>query len=73
MACGRVVEAMTRNEGAVFPLGTHLPEYGVTLAMPTVTGRGGVARVLRPSMSTEERDAPELGAETMHKVLAPLL
>ncbi len=72
MACGRVVEAMTRHENAVFPLGAHLEEYGVTLAMPVVIGRGGVARVLRPAMSGEERTALERSAETMHTALAGL-
>lgn len=72
MACGRVVEAMTRNEGAVFPLGSHLAEYGVTLAMPTVIARGGVARVLRPTMSADERAALERSAVTMRNALAGL-
>jgi len=56
----------------VFPLGSHLPDYGVTLAMPTVIARAGVVRVLRPTMSAEERAAPERSAETIHKALAGL-
>ncbi len=41
MACGRLVEAMIRNEFAVFPLGCHVPEYGTTLSVPTVLGAQG--------------------------------
>lgn len=72
MACGRVVEAMTRNEHAVFPLGCHLPEYGVTLSVPVVIGREGVVRVLRPRMSEEERAAFERSAATMRLAVAGL-
>lgn len=41
MACGRVVEAMTCDEHAVFPRGHHLPDHGATLSMPVVIGRRG--------------------------------
>jgi L-lactate dehydrogenase len=70
MACGRVVEAMTRNERAVFPLGYHIAEYGVTLSMPVVIGRRGVERLLTPSMSAEERAALERSAATMKAAMA---
>jgi len=72
MACGRVVEAMTRNEHAVFPLGYHLPQYGVTLSVPVIIGRQGVVRALRPSMSDEERAALERSAGMMRTVMAGL-
>lgn len=72
IACGRVVEAMTRDERAVFPLGCHLPEYGVTLSMPAVVGREGVVSILRPHMSDDERAALERSAATMHKAMAGL-
>ena len=72
MACGRVVEAMTRNERAVFPLGCHLPEYGVTLSVPAVIGREGVVSILRPPMSDEERAALERSAATMRQAVAGL-
>lgn len=69
MACGRIVEAMTRDERAIFPLGCHLPEYGVTLSMPAVIGREGVVSIRRPRMSDEERAALERSAETMRKAV----
>ncbi len=65
MACGRLVEAMIRNEFAVFPLGCHVPEYGTTLSVPTVLARKGVVRILKPVMSDEERSALERSAETL--------
>ena len=65
MACGRLVEAMIRNEFAVFPLGCHVPEYGTTLSVPTVLARKGVVRILKPVMSDEERAALERSAETL--------
>ena len=72
MACGRVVEAMIRDERAVFPLGHHLPEHGVTLSMPVVIGRAGALRVLDPPMSDGERAAFGRSAETMRAAMAGL-
>jgi L-lactate dehydrogenase len=70
MACGRVVEAMTRNERAVFPLGCHIAEYGVTLSMPVVIGRQGVERLIVPPMSPDERAALERSATTLKAAMA---
>jgi len=69
MACGRVVEAMTRDERAVFPLGVHLPSYGVTLSMPVVIGRKGVLRILQPTLAPEELAALERSARTLRAAL----
>lgn len=72
MACGRIVEAMTRNEHAVFTLGHHLPQYGVTLSVPLVIGRRGVIRMLQPLMAETERAALERSAATMRSALSGL-
>lgn len=72
IACGRLVEAVTRNEHAVFPLGSHVPEYGTTLSVPTVLGRRGVIRTLKPVMSASERAAVEQSAETLRAAYARL-
>jgi L-lactate dehydrogenase len=37
------------------PVASYQADYGVTLALPSVVGRGGVIRVLEPAMSAEER------------------
>ncbi len=73
MACGRVVEAMTRDEHAVFPLGCHLPEHGVTLLVPVVIGRRGVVRTLQPPMDQHERAALDRSAATMQTAIKALL
>jgi L-lactate dehydrogenase len=54
----------------VFPIGSYNAEYGVTLSMPSVVGRTGVARILEPSMSDDERRALELSAETLRKAVS---
>jgi len=72
MACGRLVEAMTRDERAVFPLGCHVPEYGTTLSVPVVLGREGVVRMLKPVMSQEERSALERSASTLRDAFSRL-
>lgn len=70
LACGRLVEAMMRDEHAVFALGHHLPEYGVTLSMPVLIGRTGVLRILQPAMSDSERAALAQSAATIKAALA---
>ena len=72
MACARVAEAMMRDEHVVFPLGHHLPEYGVTLSMPVLIGRAGVLRVLRPPLSESEHAALDRSAETLRTAIAGL-
>jgi len=69
IACGRIVEAMTRNEHAVFPVGYHLPQYGTTLSMPVVIGRNGVERVLLPSMAPDELAALQRSADMMQAAM----
>jgi L-lactate dehydrogenase len=72
IACGRLVEAITRDEHAVFPLGSHLPAYGTTLSVPTVLARKGIVRTLEPVMSPAERAALERSAETLRAAYAKL-
>jgi L-lactate dehydrogenase len=72
MACGRVVEAMTRDERAVFPLGCYVPEYGTTLAVPVIVGRQGIIRRLQPVMSASESEALEHSAQTLRAAVAGL-
>lgn len=72
VACGRIVEAVTRNEPAVVPPGCHRPEYGVTLSLPVVSGREDVVHVVRPRMSEEERAALEPSVAPMHPAIASL-
>jgi L-lactate dehydrogenase len=65
MVAGRVTEVILRDERAVFPVGSHIARYGVTLSLPSIVGRAGVAEVLWPDMSEDEASALERSAETL--------
>jgi L-lactate dehydrogenase len=69
MACGRIVEAMTRDERAVFPLGSYLPQYGTTLSMPVVIGRQGIVKSIVCPMGPGEQAALRRSAETLKAAL----
>jgi L-lactate dehydrogenase len=51
IVCARLTEAILRDERAVFPVASYQETYGVTLALPSVIGRGGVIRVLESPLS----------------------
>ena len=65
IVCARLTEAVLRDERAIFPVASYQPSYGVTLALPSVIGRGGVIRVLTPSMSADERAQLQRSAERL--------
>ncbi|MEA2502231.1 MAG: L-lactate dehydrogenase [Actinomycetota bacterium] len=65
IVCARLTEAVLRDERAIFPVAAYQEAYGVTLALPSVVGRGGVIRVLEPPMSAEEREALQQSAERL--------
>lgn len=65
IVCARLTEAVLRDERAIFPVAAYQQAYGVTLALPSVVGRGGVIRVLEPPMSAKERQAFEQSAERL--------
>jgi len=70
MVSARIAEAVLRDERAVIPIGSYNPEYGVTLSLPSVLGRAGVAQILEPEMSDEERQALERSADTLRSAVA---
>ena len=63
MVSARIAEVVLRDERAVIPIGSYNPEYGVTLSLPSILGRAGVERILKPDMSDEEQQALERSAE----------
>ena len=65
IACARVTEAVLRDERSIFPVASYQPAYGVTLALPSVVGRGGIIRVLTPPMSADERALLQRSAERL--------
>jgi L-lactate dehydrogenase len=69
MVCARIAEIVLRDERAVIPAGSFNPAYGVTLSMPSVVGRAGVERILEPSLSDEEKQALERGADALRSAV----
>jgi len=65
IVCARVTEAVLRDERSIFPVASYQPAYGVTLALPSVLGRGGIIRVLTPPMSADERALLQRSAERL--------
>ncbi len=66
----RIAEMILRDEHAVMPVGSLQQEFGVTLSLPSVIGRGGVIAVLAPEMSDAERDGLRKSAKMMKDALA---
>jgi L-lactate dehydrogenase len=71
MACARIAEILLRNEPAVIPIASYDTEYGVTLSLPSVLGHSGVARILEPPMSDEERSADTLRSALARMQFSP--
>jgi len=65
----RIAEMILRDEHAVIPIGSLQKEFGVTLSLPSVVGRGGVIDVLQPELSEEERAGLAKSARTMKEAL----
>jgi L-lactate dehydrogenase len=66
----RIAEIVVRDERAVIPIGSFNRQYGVTLSLPSVVGRGGVIEILPPDLSDEERLALERSAANLKQALA---
>lgn len=65
----RIVEAILRDEHYVAPVGTWHKEFGVTLSLPSVIGKGGVVKVLKrpaPSQQEELREENALRASAAY-------
>jgi L-lactate dehydrogenase len=65
IVCARLTEAVLRDERSIFPVASYQPAYGVTLALPSVVGRGGIVRVLEPPLSADERAQLQGSAERL--------
>ncbi|MBI4547088.1 MAG: lactate dehydrogenase [Ignavibacteriae bacterium] len=70
----RIVEAILRDERFVAPVGTWHKEFGVTLSLPSVVGKGGVVEVLkRPAPSTEDESKEEVSLQASAAYIAEAL
>ena len=67
----RIAEIVLNDERAVIPIGSYQKKFGVTLSLPSIVGRRGVAEVLEPDMSDEEREGLRKSAEALNKALPP--
>jgi len=65
----RIAEMVLRDERAVVPIGSYQKQFGVTLSLPSVVGRTGVAEVLMPELTAAERQGLEKSAETLRNAL----
>jgi L-lactate dehydrogenase len=65
IVCARLTEAVLRDERSIFPVASYQAAYGLTLALPSVVGRGGVIRILEPPMSPDERAQLQRSAERL--------
>lgn len=70
MVSARIADIVLRDERAVIPIGSYNPRYGVTLSLPSVLGRDGVAQIVEPEMCEDERNALQRSAETLKTALA---
>lgn len=68
----RITEAILRDERSLLTVSTVIDaadeEFGgVALSLPSVVGRGGVARVVRPELNEEERRALRRSVEVLRE------
>jgi len=68
----RLVEAMVRDEGFIAPVGVFQVQFKTTLSVPSVIGKGGVTKVLTPSLSAEESDKLAKSAIVIREALDKL-
>jgi L-lactate dehydrogenase len=69
----RLVRAILRDEGSIFPVSIPLHQYyglnGVALSVPCVIGRKGVEEVLEIKLNWEEKQQLEHAAQTVRQYL----
>lgn len=75
-ALARVVRAILRDENAVLTVSSLVPEFmelgAVSLSLPAIVNRNGVAKVLSIPLSADERSALEASARAMKEQIALL-
>jgi L-lactate dehydrogenase len=68
----RIAEMICNDERAVIPIGSYQKQFGVTLSLPSVIGRGGLIEVLEPDLSDEEREGLRKSADILEEALDPV-
>ena len=72
MVSARIAEMVLRDERSVIPIGCYSERYGVTLSLPAVVGRGGVAATLAPTLAPQEEKALQQSADTLRRAVAQI-
>jgi L-lactate dehydrogenase len=65
MVSARIAEMVAKDERLVIPIGSYNKDYGVTLSLPTVVGKGGARKILAPQLAPEERAGLRRSAATL--------
>jgi len=65
----RIAEMILRDERSAVPIGSYQRQFGVTLSLPSIVGRAGVAEVLSPDLSDEERSGLDKSVDNLRKAL----
>lgn len=65
----RIAEMVLRDERSAIPIGSYQRDFGVTLSLPSILGRGGIIRVLQPDLSVDEREGLKRSAEFLRDAL----
>lgn len=65
----RIAEMVLRDERSAIPIGSYQSDFGVTLSLPSIVGRGGIIRILRPDLSDDERNGLKKSAEALRSAL----
>jgi L-lactate dehydrogenase len=70
IATARLVEAMLRDEGRIFPVGVFQEEFSLTLSLPVAVGRGWVSKPFVPALSEAETAGLAASAEAIRQAKA---
>lgn len=65
----RIAEMVLRDERSAIPIGSYHHNFGVTLSLPSIVGRGGIIDVMQPDLSAEERNGLNHSAELLRSAL----
>lgn len=72
LVVAQIAKAILRDERVVMPVGSHHIDYATTLSLPSVVGRAGVVRVLKPTLKPSEETALRHSAATIASAVAQL-
>ena len=72
----RIIRAILQDEDVILAVSSRIPESmglgDVSLSLPTIINRGGIARVLSVPLNGSERKALEASAEVVKRNIATL-